>query len=149
MAGVQILNTPWSIAPDMEDVFVGRLMSSPAHTVGPGTPVQTAAQTMIDADIGSLVVVEDDRLVGILTATDFVRAAADGSPTADAIVADYMTEDVITTDANHDIREIAALMTEHGFHHVPVVDGESVIGMISTSDLTNYVSHLERAGSPA
>lgn len=133
----------------MEDVFVGRLLSSPVHTVDPGTPVQDAARTMVDEDIGSLLVVVDGDLVGIVTATDFVRAAAEGDATADAEVGDYMTDDVVTTTANETIRDVADTMIEHGFHHVPVVEDGAPIGMLTTSDLTAYISHFEKPRKPA
>lgn len=134
----------------MEDIFVGRLMSSPVSTVSPGTPVQEAAQTMIDEDIGSLVVTDDDgSLEGILTSTDFVRAAADGGPTSDAVVEEYCTTVVTSTDANDTIRDVADIMIEHGFHHVPVTEDQEVVGMITTSDMTAYVSHIEKPSPPA
>ena len=129
----------------MEDVFVGRLMSSPVTTVTADTPIQRAARVMIDRDIGSTVVVDDDnRLEGILTSTDFVRIAAQGHTTSKAPVSEVMTTDVVTTDANESIRSVADTMIEHGFHHVPVVDEtEGVIGMITTTDLTAYLSHVQ------
>lgn len=134
----------------MEDIFVGRLMSSPVHTADRDTPIQDAARTMIDADIGSLVVVDDaGNLEGILTSTDFVAAAADGQPTSETVVDDYVSTDVVTTEANDTVRDVADIMVEHGFHHVPVTEDGAVIGMITTSDMTAYVSHIETPSPPA
>lgn len=129
----------------MTDIFVGRLMSSPVRTVSPGTPIQEAARKMSENRIGSVIVVDEDGgLEGILTATDFVRLGADGQSAVDAAVSEYMSTDVVTAEANDDIREIADLMIENGFHHVPVVDeAESVVGIITTTDLTAYLSHVE------
>ena len=133
----------------MEDIFVGRLMSSPVQTVNRDTPVREAANTMVDNDIGSLVVVADDGTIdGILTSTDFVHAAADGGQTEDAVVGEYCSDEVITTDANDTVREVADIMTEHGFHHVPVAEDDEVVGMITTSDMTAYVSHIEKPSPP-
>ncbi|MFW5938344.1 MAG: CBS domain-containing protein [Halanaeroarchaeum sp.] len=133
----------------MEDIFVGRLMSSPVHTVDRDTPVQAAAETMVDADIGSLVVLaEDGTLDGILTSTDFVHAAADGELIGEAVVDEYCSDEVVTTDANDTVRDVADIMTEHGFHHVPVTDEGEVVGMITTSDMTAYVSHIEKPSPP-
>ncbi|WP_101294532.1 CBS domain-containing protein [Halegenticoccus soli] len=131
------------------DVFVGRLMSSPVRTVSPDTPVQRAAETMLEHGIGSVVVAgAQDRLEGILTATDFVRIAAEGRSRSDETVAAYMSTDVVTTTANAPITDVADAMIEHGFHHVPVVDEtEGVIGMITTTDLTSYLSHAEAPSS--
>jgi len=120
-------------------------MSSPVESVTPETPVQQAATTLLDLDIGSVVVVDDTNdLAGILTTTDFVQIAADRAETDTATVADYMTTDVVTVTANESIRSVAKTMDENGFHHVPVVDDETgVIGMLTTADLTAYLSHLE------
>jgi len=128
----------------MTDIFVGRLMSSPVETVAPETPVQQAATVLLDRDIGSVVVVDDDNnLVGILTTTDFVRITADDTAT-EATVADYMTTDVVTATANESINDVAGTMVDNGFHHLPVVDDEAgVIGMLTTTDLTAYLSTVE------
>jgi CBS domain-containing protein len=126
----------------MDDVFVGSLMSSPVRTVEPTLTLQEAAATMLDHGVGSLVVVDDeDRLAGVLTGTDFLSATADGIRPDEEHVADYMTRDVVTTTINTSVTTVADEIIEHGFHHLPVVDGEGgVIGMISTTDLTAYVS---------
>jgi len=133
----------------MEDIFVGRIMSSPITMVPPETTVREAARLMRDNDIGSVIVVDDDdELCGILTSTDFVDAVADDRSMAETPVTEFMTEDVITTTANQEIRDIADLLVEHGFHHVPVVEEGTVIGIVTTSDLTAYLSHVEQP-SPA
>lgn len=134
----------------MEDIFVGRLMSSPVYSVDRDTPVQEAAQTMVEADIGSLVVLDDDEsLWGILTSTDFVHATADDELSADAAVEEYASDAVITTDANDSFRDVADVMIEHDFHHVPVTDDRDVVGMITTSDMTAYISHIEKPSPQA
>ena len=127
----------------MTDVFVGRLMSSPVEVVAASTPIRTAATTMLAEEIGSLVVTDDDdRLTGIVTTTDFVHVTADAA--AEATVADYMTTDVETVTATDSIQTTADMMVEYGFHHLPVVDDDSrVVGMLTTADLTAYLSHLE------
>ena len=127
----------------MDDVFVGSLMSSPVHTVGTDTPLRNAGRMMLDHGIGSVIVVDDDQLEGILTATDFIRIIAEGDPDPNATVGTFMSTDVTTTTANESIRSVADLMLEYGFHHVPVVDEEQVIGVITTTDLTAYLSSRE------
>lgn len=128
----------------MDDVFVGSLMSSPVHTVGVDTSLRNAGRTMLDHGIGSVIIVDDDgRLEGILTATDFIGIIAEGNPDPNATVGASMSTDIITTTANKSIRTVADLMIEYGFHHVPVVDEEQVIGVITTTDLTAYLSNRE------
>ncbi len=107
----------------MEDIFVARVMSSSLHTVTPDTLVEDAAQDMLDNEIGSVVVIDDDnRLEGILTTTDFVRIVAEQKPKDQTPVSKYMSSDVVTASAQDSIRDAADVMVERGFHHIPVVD---------------------------
>ena len=126
----------------MDDVFVGSLMTSPVTTVPADTPAKAAAALMLDEGISSVVVVdEDNRLEGILTSTDFVAIAAAEASAAAFSVADHMTTDVVTTSAQASIVDVADLFIEHGIHHIPVVDDtEGVVGMVTTTDLTAYLS---------
>jgi CBS domain-containing protein len=126
----------------MEDIFVGRLMSAPVETVRPHTSLDEAAAQLLEHNIGSVVVVDGGgHLEGILTATDFVRLAADDAVASEETVSGYMSTDVITTTANDPIADVADTMIDNRFHHVPVVDDtEGVVGIITTTDLTAYVS---------
>ncbi|WP_049920072.1 CBS domain-containing protein [Halobiforma nitratireducens] len=129
----------------MEDIFVARVMSSSLHTVTPDTLVEDAGQAMLDNEIGSVIVVDKDGgLEGILTTTDFVNIVAQSHPKAETTVSRYMTTDVVTVSAQDSIRDVADLMIEHGFKHVPVVDEtEGVIGIVTTTDLASYLSRLQ------
>ena len=129
---------------EIEDVFVARLMSTDLHTVTPDTLVEDAAAVLLENDVSSVLVVDDDGgLVGILTSTDFVDIVAKSQPKAETTVERYMTRDPITAGAQDDVAAVAATMLERGFHHVPVVDGETPIGIITTSDFAAYVSSPE------
>lgn len=129
----------------MDDIFVGRLMSSDIHTVSPETLVEDAAQVMLGNDIGSVIVVDgNNELEGILTTTDFVDIVAKSQPKAETTVARYMSTGIVTATAQDPIRDVADAMVEHGFHHVPVVsDEDGVIGIITSSDLAAYLSHVQ------
>ncbi|WP_336036841.1 CBS domain-containing protein [Halobacterium yunchengense] len=134
----------------MDDIFVGQLMSDGIHTVTPDTFVEDAAQVMLDEEIGSVIVVDDDgRLEGILTNTDFVTIVANSKPKARTTVERYMSTDVVTASAQDSIRDVADAMLDHGFHHMPVVDDDgSAIGIVTTKDLTSYISTVQTP-SPA
>jgi CBS domain-containing protein len=134
----------------MDDIFVARLMSSGTISVTPDTLVEEAAETLLDKQIGSLVVVDgNNQLEGILTSTDFVRIVRDSEPKAQTTVERYMTDQVVTVEAQDSIREAADKMITYNIHHLPVVDDEEgVIGMLSTTDLTAYLSDVEKP-SPA
>jgi len=123
----------------MEDVFVGSLMSSPVHSMGPSESLRDAGRVLLDNDIGSVVVIDDGDLVGILTATDFVRVVADGE--AEGMdISSAMSREVVTTTANKSVATAVDLMVETAHCHLPVVDGGDVIGMVTTTDLAAYVS---------
>lgn len=126
----------------MEDVFVGQLMSSPVQTVAPETPIHEGAEIMLTQDIGSLVVVDEtDHPEGILTSTDFVALAADRAPIEDTRIEEYMTSVGTTGTASETIQEAADRMMHNGVHHLPVVEEEEgVIGILTTTDLTAYLS---------
>ncbi|ELZ58000.1 MULTISPECIES: CBS domain-containing protein [Halorubrum] len=134
---------------EIEDVFVARLMSTDLHTVTPDTLVEDAAAVLLENDISSVLVVDEDdgSLAGILTSTDFVDIVAKSQPKAETTVDRYMTADPITASAQDDVSAVAATMLEHGFHHVPVVDGDAPIGIITTSDFAAYVSSPESASA--
>ncbi|MFT4884556.1 MAG: CBS domain-containing protein [Natronomonas sp.] len=129
----------------MDDIFVARLMTSELQTVTPDTLVEDAAELMIQNDIGSVLVVdENNSLEGILTSTDFVSIVSERKPKDQTAVSAYMSSDVVTTTAQTPIEEAADLMLEEGVHHLPVVDEtEGVIGIITTTDLTTYVARLQ------
>ena len=134
---------------EIDDVFVARLMTSDIHTVTPDTLVEDAAAVLLDNDISSALVVDDDgALVGILTTTDFVDIVAKSKPKAETTVERYMTTGVVTASVQDSIRDVADAMVEHGFHHMPVLDDDTVIGIITTKDLTSYISTVQTP-SPA
>lgn len=130
----------------MQDIFAARVMSTDLRTVSPTTLVEEAAGEMLANEIGSLVVVDDeDHLVGILTTTDFARIVAERHPKAETPVSAYMSTDVTTASAQEPIQEVADAMLDGGFHHVPVVDDtERLIGMVTTTDLAAYLSHVQK-----
>jgi CBS domain-containing protein len=129
----------------MEDIFVARVMSTDIVTVRPDTLVEEAAQLMLDREISSLVVVDErGHLEGIVTTTDFVDIVARSQPKAETTVERYMSTDVATTTAQASIVEVADEMVDRDIHHMPVVDDEAgVIGMLSTADLTGYISSVQ------
>lgn len=88
-----------------------------------------------------VIVDDDDGPEGILTSTDFVQLVADQSSVNDTLVEEYMTSVSTSLTVNKPIREAANEMMDSGTHHLPVVDDEgSVIGILTTTDLTAYVS---------
>jgi CBS domain-containing protein len=99
---------------------------------------------LLGNNIGSVAVVDHrNQLEGILTSTDFVTIVAESEPKAETTVARYMTEQVVTTEANESIRDAADKMITYDIRHLPVVDDEEgVIGMLSSTDLAAYLSDV-------
>lgn len=130
----------------MDDIFAARLMTTDVLTASPDTLVEDAANALIDNEIGSLVVTdEDDRVAGILTSTDFVHIVAESQPKAETTVQHYMTTSVVTGGAQDSIADAAGTMITYGIHHLPIVDDDDVlIGILTTTDLTAYLSEDER-----
>jgi CBS domain-containing protein len=113
-------------------------MSRGLLAVEPGLPLTDVAQRMVSRDVGAALVVEGERLVGILTERDVLRAAAAGIGD-ETTVADWMTRDPETMEPDEPIRQAAVLMIHGGFRHMPIVEGERVVGMLSIRDLMRVV----------
>lgn len=132
----------------MDDIFVARIMSTDLLTVAPDTLVEETAERMLDAGVGSVLMVgdNDNDLQGILTSTDFVRIVANQKPKDETPASKYVSTDPVTTTAQATVTEAADAMVERGIHHLPVVDDdEGVIGIVTTTDLAAYVAGLEGA----
>jgi CBS domain-containing protein len=113
-------------------------MSRGLLAVEPGLPLTEVAQRMVARDVGAALVVEGERLLGILTERDVLRAAADGIRD-ETTVDDWMTRDPETMEPDEPIRQAAVLMIHGGFRHMPIVEGERVVGMLSIRDLMRVV----------
>ncbi len=113
-------------------------MSRGLLAVEPGLPLTEVAKRMVSRDVGAALVVDKERLVGILTERDVLRAVA-GGLREDTLVADCMTRDPETMEPDEPIRQAAVLMIHGGFRHMPIVEGEKVVGMLSIRDLMRVV----------
>ena len=113
-------------------------MSRDLLTVEPGDRLGEVAQRMVDRDVGAVIVLEGERLVGILTERDVLRAVAVGIQD-DTIVSDWMTRDPDTMSPDDTTQHAAVLMIHGGFRHMPLVEGSEVVGMLSIRDLMRVV----------
>lgn len=126
----------------MGDAIVADVMSSPVLTLAAETTIDEAAAGMLESEIKSVVVIDAEcSPVGILTSTDLVRLAADDRVASEVTVEAYMTTDVRTTDPDASITAVAGRMIDQGINHLPVVgEGGNVVGILTTTDLTSYLS---------
>lgn len=106
-------------------------------TVPPQATIGEAAALLAEHGIGALVVSSDGRdIAGLLSERDIVRRLADlGASIMDAKVAEVMTSDVVTCTWESTTDELAALMTERRFRHVPVVDEGALVAIVSIGDI--------------
>ena len=109
---------------------------SALFTVAPRAKLAEALQVMVQHNCGSLVVCENESMVGIISERDLLRALAD-SPQAlnDMQVADRMTRDVITGCPSDDLNKVMGIMTQHRIRHLPVLENGRTCGLISIGDI--------------
>jgi CBS domain-containing protein len=104
--------------------------------VSPEDVVLKALNLMAEKDIGALVVLEQDKLKGIVSERDFVRSIAESERCLiEAPVSKYMTKVVITVEPDQSSDDCMRIMTDHRIRHLPVVDNGRVIGVISIGDV--------------
>jgi IMP dehydrogenase len=119
-------------------VVVKDVMSTPLETISAGETVRQAATRMRDHDINALFV--PGTAVGIVTTTDVVETVAEGLDPSTVTVRDVMTAPVERITTAEELTEAAAMMTNFGIKHLPVVDDQGdYVGMVSTTDLTTQL----------
>ena len=104
-------------------------------TAKPDTPIKEAAAIMSKNRIGSLIVTDNDKIVGIVTERNIMDIIAEGIETNQITLADIMKKDVITIDPSKTIEDAVDIMVENKIKKLPVVDGDKLIGIITASDI--------------
>jgi CBS domain-containing protein len=107
-------------------------------TVEAATPLTEAAREMDERGVGAVLVLAGDRLHGVFTERDVLRAVARGQ-TGDATVGDFMTSHPETIEPDDTTEHAAVLMIHGGFRHLPVVEAGKVVGILSIRDLMRSV----------
>ena len=114
----------------ISDVMRVRLVS-----VAPDETVQSAIARMVEAGVGSVAVCEGSRLVGIFTERDVLRLAGEQAGLDGIRVGDVMTRDVQTVSGDDDLLAAARLMGERRIRHLPVVQGDNLLGIVGIRDV--------------
>jgi CBS domain-containing protein len=123
-------------------MMLREIMSTRVATTTPSTPVSQAAAAMVEANVGSAVVMQGRFLAGILTERDVLRAAASGQDLSASLVSAWMTPDPHSASPNTSAEEAAQIMLLHGFRHLPIVEGRAVCGVVSLRDV--FASRIRR-----
>ena len=109
-------------------------------TISPDATVFDAIQMMADKNIGALLVTESDKLVGIISERDYTRKVVlKGKASKSTAVKEILSSQIIHVTPAHTVQECLRLMTDHHVRHLPVLDGEKVVGIISIGDLVNWI----------
>ena len=127
---------------------INQLLKAKGHgcvSVGPGDNVYAAVKKMADKNVGSVLVMDGGMLVGILTERDYARnVVLKGRTSPQTLVSDIMSTQVRCVAPDDTVEDCMALMTEKRVRHLPVVDDEAVVGVISIGDLVKSVMDDQR-----
>jgi CBS domain-containing protein len=109
-------------------------------TISPASLVFDAVKLMAEKNIGALVVLEDEKIVGMVTERDYARKIALLARTSTkTLVREIMSPSVLYVRPSHTSEECMALMTEHRLRHLPVIDNDKLVGLISIGDLVKDI----------
>ncbi len=129
---------------------VAEVMNASVLTVDPTASIGEAAEKMMDAGVGAVVVMEDMvRIVGIVTERDILRAVAQRARAAEARVRQWMTESVVTIEPETAVDDAAKMMFENNFRHLPVVKDGRLLGIASLRRLSQWqFEHAKESVQP-
>ena len=118
---------------------VKKLLDQKGHevySVSPDTTVYDALKLMAEKEIGALVVVEKEKMVGIVSERDYARKIIlKGKSSKETAVSEIMTSKVIHTSPDKKVRKCLSLMTKHHFRHIPVLENKRLVGILSIEDI--------------
>ncbi|MFC7020851.1 MULTISPECIES: cyclic nucleotide-binding/CBS domain-containing protein [Haloarcula] len=128
----------------MIEQFVGDVMTQSVRTIPPETTARDVVKLFADHGIGSAVVVDPEtgEYSGIVTETDIMQQVAAGADIDSVNVAGFLSTPLVTTASTDDIHVAATLMKEHSIRRLPVTDDGELVGILTTSDLTQYLPRL-------
>lgn len=117
-----------------------RSKGSNVVTVGPDCTVIDVVQTLVDHNIGAVVVVEGDRPVGIVSERDILKLTARGPERLGGILAgSVMSRELVTSAMEDDLDHVMHLMTNHRVRHLPILSRGRLVGIVSIGDVVNTV----------
>jgi CBS domain-containing protein len=123
-------------------VTIQAVMNPTVETISPDRPALDAAELLHEEGIGSLVVVRDGTPVGVVTESDMVRLLAQQRDATALTTADIMSDPPITVGIEDSLERAVELFREHDIKKLPVMDGEKLVGIVTTTDISRYVPHL-------
>jgi CBS domain-containing protein len=120
--------------------------AAPVWSIGSDASVFDAVQLMADKNIGALLVMDDGKLVGVVSERDYARKVAlKGKRSHDTKIREIVSSPVISVGPSHSVEDCMRLMTDHRVRHLPVLEGDKVVGVVSIGDLVNWVITAQSA----
>jgi CBS domain-containing protein len=114
--------------------------------VSPDTSVFDAIQLMAEKNIGALLVMENDRLLGIISERDYTRKVVlHGKTSRQTTVREIMFSPVISVTPQHSVDECMRIMTDKRVRHLPILENQRVVGIVSIGDIVNWIISAQRA----
>jgi len=115
-------------------------------SIAPDATVFEAIKLMAEKNIGSLLVMSGDRLTGVFTERDYTRKIAlQGKSSKDTRVREIISSQIVSVTPQHSIEDCMKLMTEKRVRHLPVMEGDKVVGLVSIGDLVNWLISAQNA----
>ncbi len=115
-------------------------------SISPEATVFEAIKLMADKNIGALLVVSGDKLLGVFSERDYTRKIAlHGKTSKETRVLEVLSSKVISVTPNDSIEECMRLMTEHRVRHLPVLEDKKIVGIVSIGDLVNWIISSQNA----
>jgi len=122
-----------------EEDTLGHVMRSPVTTISSNDTLRAAAETMVEQDIGAVVVVEGKSAVGIITERDIMKLVIKGNDVLNESVKQFMSKPLVTATSTVPVQQAFELMLRHKVRRLPIVDGNQLEGIVTEKDIMRWV----------
>ena len=127
----------------------GTILSHKGNTIcsiSPDATVFEAIQLMAEKNIGALLVLSDGKMVGVISERDYTRKVAlKGKSSRETRVGEILSSPTVSASAQHTVEDCMRLMTGNRVRHLPIIEGETVLGVVSIGDLVNWTISAQNA----
>ena len=130
----------------MIELKIRELMSRDVRTVAPSQSIKDAAHIMNSIDVGSIPVVDNQRLVGVITDRDIVLRSVAKGQNLDQKISDIMTTNITTVTPDTEVHEAANIMATNQIRRLPVIENENLVGIVAIGDLAVEGKYVDESG---